>query len=402
MAKKERVVLAYSGGLDTSVAIPWLQETYNSEVIALTLDLGQEGRELDQVREKALAVGAVKAIVKDVRAEFVEGYVWPALRAGALYEAQYPLATALGRPLIARHLAEVALQEDASAIAHGCTGKGNDQVRIELGVLAAAPHLRVVAPAREWGMSRDDEMAYAKERGVPVPTTQASPYSVDENLWGRSIEAGVLEDPWAEPPEDVYAWTRSVARSPDTPLVLEVEFREGVPVAVDGEELGGVALIEHLNARAGEHGVGRIDHVENRLVGIKSREIYEAPAAVLLHAAHRALENMALTREQQRFKEIAAQSYADLVYDGRWFSEHRRDLDAYVHSSQEFVNGTVRVRLHKGTCTVVGRRSPDALYSETLATYGADDQFDHRASEGFIAVYGLPTRTQARRRLPRP
>lgn len=396
MTKKERVVLAYSGGLDTSVAIPWLQENYHSEVIALTLDLGQ-GRDLDGVQEKARAVGAVKAIIMDVREEFVNGFVWPALQAGALYESRYPLATALGRPLIARRLAELALEEGAQYIAHGCTGKGNDQVRIELGVMASAPHLKVIAPARDWGMSRDEEMQYAQDRGIPVPTTRASPYSVDENLWGRSVESGVLEDPWVEPPEDVFTWTNSVERTPDKPLYLEIEFVQGIPVAIDGEKLDGVSLIQLLNASAGQHGIGRIDHLENRLVGIKSREIYEAPAGVILHAAHQSLESLTLTKEQQRFKATVAQEYADLVYNGLWFSDHRQDLDVYVSSSQQFVSGTVRLRLYKGAFMVVGRQSPTPLYSYELATYDKADQFDHRAAAGFIKVYGLTTKTQAER-----
>ncbi len=396
MTKKERVVLAYSGGLDTSVAIPWLQENYHSEVIALTLDLGQ-GRDLDGVQEKARAVGAVKAIIMDVREEFVNGFVWPALQAGALYESRYPLATALGRPLIARRLAELALEEGAQYIAHGCTGKGNDQVRIELGVMASAPHLKVIAPARDWGMSRDEEMQYAQDRGIPVPTTRASPYSVDENLWGRSVESGVLEDPWVEPPEDVFTWTNSVERTPDKPLYLEIEFVQGIPVAIDGENLDGVSLIQLLNASAGQHGIGRIDHLENRLVGIKSREIYEAPAGVILHAAHQSLESLTLTKEQQRFKATVAQEYADLVYNGLWFSDHRQDLDVYVSSSQQFVSGTVRLRLYKGAFMVVGRQSPTPLYSYELATYDKADQFDHRAAAGFIKVYGLTTKTQAER-----
>lgn len=396
MTKKERVVLAYSGGLDTSVAIPWLQENYHSEVIALTLDLGQ-GRDLDGVQEKARAVGAVKAIIMDVREEFVHGFVWPALQAGALYESRYPLATALGRPLIAKRLADLALEEGAQYIAHGCTGKGNDQVRIELGVMASAPHLKVIAPARDWGMSRDEEMQYAQERGIPVPTTRASPYSVDENLWGRSVESGVLEDPWVEPPEDVFTWTNAVEQTPDTPLYLEIEFVQGIPVAIDGEKLDGVSLIQLLNVSAGQHGIGRIDHLENRLVGIKSREIYEAPAGVILHAAHQSLESLTLTKEQQRFKAIVAQEYADLVYNGLWFSDHRQDLDVYVSNSQRFVSGTVRLRLYKGAFTVVGRQSPTPLYSYELATYDKADQFDHRAAAGFIKVYGLTTKTQAER-----
>ena len=396
MGDRTLVVLAYSGGLDTSVAIPWIRERYDADVITVTADLGQ-GADLDGIEDRACRAGALKAVVVDGRETFLESMVWPALRAGAIYEREYPLATALGRPLIGRYLAEVAEREGAQAVAHGCTGKGNDQVRIDLAVTAIAPHLRIIAPAREWGMSREQEMDYARERGVSVPTTRKSPYSIDENLWGRSIEAGVLEDPWHEPPGDVFVWTRAPQDAPDEPAYLDIEFRQGVPTTVNGESLGSVTLVQRLNAVAGEHGVGRIDHLENRLVGIKSREVYEAPAAVLLHAAHRALETLTLGREQARFKELAAQQYADLVYNGLWFSAHRRDLDAYVESTQRFVSGVVRVRLHKGTCSVVGRRSPHALYDYGLATYEGADAFDHRAAEGFIKLFGLPVRTQAAR-----
>ena len=396
MSQKELVVLAYSGGLDTSIAIPWIRERYDAEVITLTVDLGQ-GKSLDGMEERALQAGAVKAFVVDGKEAFVRGFVWPALQAGAVYERQYPLATALGRPLIAQYLVDVAEREGATAVAHGCTGKGNDQVRIDVGVTSLAPRLRIIAPAREWGMTRDEEMDYARERGVPVPTTKASPYSIDENLWGRSIESGVLEDPWREPPDDVFQWTRSAPQTPDAPAYREIEFERGIPVGVNGETLESVALIEHLNALAGEHGVGRADHLENRLVGIKSREIYEHPAASVLHDAHRALEALTLGREQQRMKELVAQQYADAVYTGLWFSAHRRDLDAYVRSTQRFVTGAVRVRLHKGACTVVGRRSPHALYAYELATYDKADTFDHQASEGFIKIYGLAARTQESR-----
>ena len=396
MSQKELVVLAYSGGLDTSIAIPWIRERYAAEVITLTVDLGQ-GKSLDGMEERALQAGAVKAFVVDGKEAFVRGFVWPALQAGAVYERQYPLATALGRPLIAQYLVDVAEREGATAVAHGCTGKGNDQVRIDVGVTSLAPRLRIIAPAREWGMTRDEEMDYARERGVPVPTTKASPYSIDENLWGRSIESGVLEDPWREPPDDVFQWTRSAPQTPDAPAYREIEFERGIPVGVNGETLESVALIEHLNALAGEHGVGRADHLENRLVGIKSREIYEHPAASVLHDAHRALEALTLGREQQRMKELVAQQYADAVYTGLWFSAHRRDLDAYVRSTQRFVTGAVRVRLHKGACTVVGRRSPHALYAYELATYDKADTFDHQASEGFIKIYGLAARTQESR-----
>ena len=391
----DTIVLAYSGGLDTSVAIRWLQEQYGADIATLTMDLGGQV-DLEAARQRALDIGAIRADVMDAREEFVRDYVWPALRAGAIYEGVYPLATALGRPLIAKHLVRIAQEEAASAIAHGCTGKGNDQVRFDVSAAALAPSIKVVAPAREWGMTRDDEIAYAQQRSIPLDLNKRSSYSVDENLWGRSIEAGDLEDPWMEPPEEAYAWTVSVAAAPDEPRSVEIRFAEGVPVTLDGEELGGVTLIELLNEAAGAHGVGRIDHVENRLVGIKSREVYEAPAGTVLHLAHRALEQMCLTKEQSRFKERLAQEYADLVYNGLWFTAHRRDLDAYVLSTQRHVNGTVRVRLHKGSATVTGRESAEALYRHDLATYDAGDTFDHQASVGFISVFGLPVRTQAR------
>ena len=343
----------------------------------------------------ALAIGAVRADILDAREEFVRDFVWPALQAGALYEGVYPLATALGRPLIAKHLVRIAAEEQAFAIAHGCTGKGNDQVRFDVSAAALAPQIKVIAPAREWGMGRAEEIAYARERDLPLDLNKRSPYSVDENLWGRSVEAGDLEDPWVEPPEEAYSWTVSADAAPNEARYVEIAFRGGVPTSVDGEELGGVALIELLNEAAGSHGVGRIDHVENRLVGIKSREVYEAPAAVVLHQAHRALEQLCLTKDQSRFKERVAQEYADIDYNGLWISGHRRDLDAYVRSTQRHVSGTVRVRLHKGASTVAGRTSDESLYRHDLATYAAGDAFDHGAAPGFIHLYGLPTRTQA-------
>jgi len=395
MGSEETVVLAYSGGLDTTVAIPWLKEKLGLSVVTLTLDVGIE-KDYPSIREKALQAGAISAVVMDAKELFVRYFVFPALQAGAIYEGQYPLATALSRPLMAKLLVDVARKEGASAVAHGCTGKGNDQVRFDVSVGALAPDLRIIAPAREWGMSREEEMEYAQKRGVPVPTTVKSPYSTDENLWGRSIEAGRLEDPWNEPPEEVYLWTRSPKDAPDEPRYIEIEFRMGVPVALDGQELAGVELIQRLNKVAGEHGVGRIDHVENRLVGIKSREIYEAPAGTVLIQAHRALEAMTLAKDQLRFKERVAQDYADLVYNGLWYSALHQDLAAYVRSTQRHVTGTVRVKLWKGNCTVVGRKSPESLYSYGLATYDKGDQFDHRASEGFIRIWGLPVRLQSR------
>ena len=389
-----KIVLAYSGGLDTSVAIRWLMERYDAEIITLTVDLG--GGKLEEARQRALKIGATKAVVVDARQEFVGDFVLPALKAGAMYEGTYPLATALARPLIAKHLVQVAQAEGATGVAHGCTGKGNDQVRFDVSTAALAPHLKVFAPAREWGMTRDQEIAYADAQNIPLELNRRSPYSVDENLWGRSIEAGDLEDPWVEPPEAAYAWTKPIDETPGEPRYVEVEFRSGVPVAVDGEELPAADLIGWLHELSGAHGIGRIDHIENRLVGIKSREVYEAPAAVVLHAAHRALEAMCLGKEQARFKERMAQEYADLVYNGLWFTTHREDLDAYVRSTQRHVSGTVRLRLYKGTCVVVGRRSDKSLYQHDLATYDTGDQFDHRAAEGYISIYGLPIRTQAR------
>ncbi len=389
-------MLAYSGGLDTSVAVAWLRETMGLQVVTVTGDLGSV-KDLDDIRKKALRSGAKKAVVQDVRETFVRYFVFPALQAGALYEGRYPLATALGRPLLAKLLVDAAREEGAQYVAHGCTGKGNDQVRFDLAVGALAPDLTVIAPMRAgMNMTRDEEIEYARLRGIPVPVTKKSPYSVDENLWGRSIEAGVLEDPWGAPPRDVYQWTVDPDEAPAKAREIVIGFKEGVPVALDDETSDGVTLIDKLNAIAGKHGVGRIDQIENRLVGIKSREIYEAPAAVVLHQAHRALEDMVLSKESLRFKERVAAEYADLVYNGLWFTAHHQDLAEYVRSSQRFVTGDIRVRLHRGTSTVVGRRSPHSLYSMALATYGKGDAFDHKAAEGFISVYGLPLRNQAR------
>ncbi len=386
-----KIILAFSGGLDTSVAVSWLKEKYGAEIVTLTIDLGMV--DLDAIRQQAMAVGASKALTVDGKSELTDGYLFPALQAGAIYEAQYPLATALGRPLIAKHLVEAAQSEGAYAVAHGCTGKGNDQVRIEVSVAALAPDLQVIAPIRDWGMSREDEIEYARARDLPVDPRN-SRFSVDENLWGRSVEAGELEDPWSEPPEEAYSWTSGASETPDDPAYLEVHFEGGIPTSVDGESMPGPDLIRHLNALAGSHGVGRVDHVENRLVGIKSREVYESPAATVLHAAHKSLEAMTLSKEQARTKERIAQEYADVVYNGLWFTPHRQDLDAYVRSTQSHVTGEVRVRLHKGSCTVVGRSAPRSLYQHHLATYNREDQYDHTSAQGFISIYGLPVRTQ--------
>ena len=395
-----KVVLAYSGGLDTSVAIKWLEERYNLQVITLTVDIGNVAN-LEAIKQKALKIGAIKALVVDAKESFLNSFVFPALQADAIYEGQYPLATALGRPLIAQLLAETAKKEGAPAVAHGCTGKGNDQVRFDVGVAALAPELRVIAPAREWNMTREQTIKYAQTHNIPIPITKASPYSIDENLWGRSIECGMLEDPWNEPLEDVFAWTKSLDEAPDKPDYLEIGFDHGMPVSLNGEKLDGVALAQRIHKLAGQHGVGRIDHVENRLVGIKSREVYEAPAAVVLLKAHLALEELVLTKQQLRFKAKVATEYADLVYDGLWFSALRQDLVAYVESTQRYVAGEVRAKLFKGNCSIVGRRSPYSLYDYSLATYDKGDAFDQSASPGFIHIWGLPVRTQARVQRPK-
>ena len=390
----DKVALAYSGGLDTSAAIRWLKEKYNLDVIAVTIDVGNE-RDFSAIRQKALDVGAIKAVVIDAKELFVNHFIFPALQADALYEGQYPLATALSRPLMAKLLVDTAVTEKATAVAHGCTGKGNDQVRFDVGISALAPSLKIIAPAREWGMTREETIEYARHYNIPIPITVDSPYSIDENLWGKSIECGVLEDPWAEPPDDVYTWTKSPAEAPDKPAYVEIGFEEGIPVTIDGQELDGISLIQRLNELAGEHGIGRIDHVENRLVGIKSREIYEAPAATVLLQAHQALETMTLSKDQLRFKQKVAIEYADLIYNGLWFSALNRDLSAYVISSQRYVTGTIRIKLFKGNSSVVGRQSPKSLYNLGLATYDKGDQFDQSAAVGFIHLWGLPVRTQA-------
>ena len=394
MAEKGKVVLAYSGGLDTSVAVKWIQDKYDLDVITLTIDLGAAG-DLQAARNRALEVGAVEALVVAARDIFVQYFVWPALQAGAVYEGVYPLATALGRPLIAKLLVDTARRRGAKAVAHGCTGKGNDQVRFDVAVRTLAPDLQIIAPAREWGMTREEEISYAEAHGIRIDVTRKSPYSTDENLWGRSVECGALEDPWQEPPEDAYLWTCNPADAPAEPEYVEIGFETGIPTTLNGEELPGPELIMRLHETAGRHGVGRIDHVENRLVGIKSREIYEAPAAVVLHTAHSALEGLTMTRPALRFKQQVSQHYADLVYDGLWFSAFHQDLLAYVLSSQRVVTGTVRMKLLRGQATKAGVHSPLSLYSKSLATYDAGDQFDHKAALGFIALHGLPTQVQA-------
>ncbi|HTS33964.1 MAG TPA: argininosuccinate synthase [Thermoplasmata archaeon] len=389
-----KVVLAYSGGLDTSVAIPWLKEHKGLDVVAVTVDVGQPV-DLDKVRTKAQASGAVGAHVADARQEFAEEFIAPALKANALYEGVYPLSTALARPLIGRHLVEVARREGASAVAHGCTGKGNDQVRFDLSTTSLAPELEVIAPAREWGMNREQEIEYAQAHRVPVEATAASPYSIDENLWGRSAECGVLEDPDVEPPEAAYGWTVAPAAAPDTPTYVKVVFEHGLPVSLDGEALPFHELIARLNAVAGSNGVGRIDHVESRVVGIKSREVYECPAAIVLIRAHQALEGLVLPRDVLEFKRTVEQRYAQLIYDGLWFTPLRTSLEAFVDATQDRVGGEVTVKLFKGSATVVGRHSPHSLYQPSLATYSTGDQFRQEMSAGFIYVWGLPARTWA-------
>ena len=389
--KTGKLVLAYSGGLDTSVAIRWLKDQ-GWDVVALTIDLGEK-KDLDAIQERALKIGASAAYVVDGRVPFVRHFVYPTLQAGAVYEKEYPLATAIGRPLIAAQLVQIARQEGATAIAHGCTGKGNDQVRFDVSTAALAPDLQVVAPVREWGMNRDDEIEFAREHGIPVPASVESPYSTDENLWGRSIEAGVLEDPWAEPPAEVWEWTRDPRDCPDEPAYVEISFREGLPVALDGKPVDALELVTTLNRIGGENGVGRIDHLENRLIGIKSREIYEAPAAVILLRAHQALEDITLTKDVARFKDVVAAQWAQMVYDGLWFSPLREALYAFVLQTQRHVTGEVRVKLYKGQAMAVGRKSPEQLYQLALATYGKGDQFDQSAAAGFIKLWGQGVRT---------
>jgi argininosuccinate synthase len=390
----DKVVLAYSGGLDTSVAIKWLQEKYHLDVIAVNIDVGNE-KDFAAVRRKALDLGAVKSLVIDGKELFVKYFIFPALQANAIYEGQYPLSTALSRPLMAKLLVDTAKEEGAKAIVHGCTGKGNDQVRFEVSINALAPEIKILAPAREWGMTREETIAYAQEHGIPVPISVSSPYSIDESLWGRAIECGILEDPWTEPPDDVFTWTQPPEQAPDKARYLEIGFKKGIPVSLDGEEMDGIELIQQLNEIAGRHGVGRVDHIENRVVGIKSREIYEVPAAVVLLQAHEALEMMTLSREQARFKQKVAVEYADLIYNGLWFSQLNQDLSAYVLSSQRYVTGTVRLKLYKGHSLIVGRKSPYSLYAIGLATYDKGDKFDQNSAKGFIDLWGLSVKTQA-------
>jgi argininosuccinate synthase len=386
----ERIVLAYSGGLDTSVAIPWIKEKYGTEVITVTVDVGQ-GDDFQAIEKKALKVGAVKHYYFDLKDEFAKDYVFAGIKANVLYEGKYPLSTALARPLIVEKLVEVARKEKAGTVAHGCTGKGNDQVRFDVGVKSLAPELKITAPIREWNMTRAEEIKYADQNGIPVPVTLQSPYSIDQNLFGRSIESGVLENPNNEPPPDVYEWTVPPEKAPDQPEYLEVEFDQGKPVCLNENPLSPAKLIENLNAIAGHHGIGRIDHLEDRLVGIKSREVYECPAATVLLEAHRDLEKCVLTRHELYFKQQVEQQWAFLVYTGLWYEPLRQDLDAFIEKTQERVTGVVRLKLYKGLATVVGRSSPMSLYDANLATYEKGSKFDQMWSVGFIQIWGLPS-----------
>ncbi|HOV99296.1 MAG TPA: argininosuccinate synthase [Bacteroidota bacterium] len=391
--KKERIAVAYSGGLDTSVIVKWLQERYNAEVITVTGNLGQK-KEIVGLEEKAKKSGAVKVYIQDLRKEFVEEYIFPTLQASALYEYNYPMATAIGRPLLAKALVDVARKEGCTAVAHGCTGKGNDQVRFEVSVAALAPELKIFAPVREWEFkSREEEIAYCEQHGIPVVATKKSPYSIDENIWGTAIECGILEDPTVEPPEDAFQRTVSPSKAPDTPTYITIDFEEGIPVAVNGKKMNGVALIDFVNEVGGANGIGRLDLIENRLVGIKSREIYEAPGATILHIAHRELERLTLDKDTAHYKAKVANDYADLIYNGLWFSPLRIALNAFVLETQKVVTGAVKLKLYKGSVEVAGRTSPHSLYDTKLATYTEEDQFDQKASAGFIKIYGLPVKT---------
>ncbi len=399
---KEKVVLAYSGGLDTSVAIKWLQEKYDLDVIAMVVDVGQAkddpSKDLESVKEKALKIGAIESHIVDAREEFACDFILPALKANALYEGKYPLVSALSRPLIAKWLVETAKSSGAKYVAHGCTGKGNDQVRFEVSIGALDPSLEVIAPVREWAMSREETIKYAKKHRIPVSVSiKSSPYSVDENLWGRTVECGILEDPWVEPPADVYEMTVDPIQAPDRPQYVEVGFLEGVPKSLNGREIPFVDLITRINEIAGSHGYGRIDMIENRLVGIKSREIYEVPGALALIAAHRDLEDLTLERELLHYKSPLEQRYAELVYYGLWYSPLKEALDDFISDSQRNVTGIVRLRFYKGSCNIVGRKSEKSLYDYSLATYGEADEFSHELARGFIKLWGLPLKLWARK-----
>jgi argininosuccinate synthase len=387
---KKKVVLAYSGGLDTSVAIKWMQQKYNVEVISVTIDVGQ-AKDLTIAEEKAKKLGVLNHYTIDARQEFINDYVFPAINANALYEGKYPISTALSRPLIASKLVEIAKKEGADGVAHGCTGKGNDQVRFDITIKSLAPNLKIIAPVREWGLSREEEIEFAKKNEIPLPEESNAAYSVDQNLWGRSIECGVLENPLEEPPEDVYQWTKSQSEAPDKEDIISIKFDKGDPIAINGKEMDGLELIEKINKIAGSHGIGRVDHMENRIVGIKSREVYECPAAKLLIEAHMDLEKLVLTRHEFRFKQLVDLEWSNLAYSGLWMDPLKTALDAFIEETQQRVTGEVKIKLYKGSCYVVGRYSDFSLYDLDLATYGPKTTFDQTWSIGFIKIWGLPT-----------
>jgi len=394
--KKEtqKILLAYSGGLDTSVAIHWLKEKYGCEIIAVTVDVGQSDDLKDAMR-RAREIGASRAWVIDAKKEFADDYVLPALKANSLYEGNYPLGTAIARPLMVAKLVEMARRLGADTIAHGCTGKGNDQVRFEVSIMGLAPEMKILAPTRDWKMSREEEIDYAKQNNIPIPVTLDAPYSIDESVWSRAIECGILEDPWIEPPESIFGWTDGIEKTPDQPAYIEIGFIEGKPVTMNGTQMELLDMIVALNELAGNHGIGRIDHIENRLVGIKSREVYEAPAATVLIKAHQDLESLVMTKDLHHYKKVVEQHYSDLVYNGLWFSPLKESLDAFIEKTQCNVTGTVRIKLFKGSATVVGRESPNSLYNTALSTYDKGDEFDHSAAKGFIYVWGLPLKVGA-------
>ena len=398
---RDKCVLAYSGGMDSTISIVWIKEQYDLDVVTLTVDLGG-GPELEGVEDRAKSAGAVDSLIWDVRSEFVDNYVFKSLKAGAMYEDVYPLSTALGRPLMAKKLVEAAKKVGASSVAHGCTGKGNDQVRFDSGIMSLSAHgqpIKIIAPAREWGMSRDEEKLYAKKAGFElrnIGETQRV-YSIDRNLWGQAIEGEDLEDTWVPPPEDAYSWTNPIDKTPDSPEEIVIGFISGTPISLNGREVSGLSLIEELNRVSGLHGIGRIDHLENRLVGIKSREVYENPGAVVLHKALKSLETSCLSRDQQRVKQNLSQVYSDLVYDGRWFTQLRSNIDTFMEDVSSYTTGEVKLRLFKTSPTVIGIKSDYSLYDFELATYSSEDNFDHTAATGFIDIYSLPARIQARK-----
>ncbi len=385
---KGKAILAYSGGLDTSISINWIKEKYGLDVIAALIDCGQP-EDLEEAREKALDIGASESVIIDAREEFIKDYIFPAIKANIKYEKNYPLATALARPLIVKKIVGIAREEGASAIAHGCTAKGNDQVRFDVGIRSLAPDIDIIAPQRVWNLSREDAIEYAKEHNIKISVTKKSPYSIDENLWGRSIECGILEDPWREPPEDIYGWTK-IQKKPGENGYIEIGFEEGVPVTVDGKKTPPLTILKDLNKLAGSYGIGRVDMVENRLIGIKSREIYESPAAEVLVEAHRQVESLVLDREMVHYKYLLEEKMSELIYYGLWFTPLRKGLSAFMDESQKYVTGVVRIKFELKNFEIVGRKSDNSLYELSLATYDKDDQFDPKHSESFIKIWGYP------------